>query len=173
MHKTGFTPMILLRRPRVPDRLLRGLSVDVRRLFFRQFLGISLSHPYPRAPVQRANCLPPISQKRGWWDETDFHETRDTAFLLARLEELWRRVPRYKPLSVGVVLLDLVPAAHHQPDLFVADNDRRQKLSPLIDRINDRYGRCSIGFGLFPSDVRAFKGHAGERAFRICTDHEA
>ena len=26
---------------------------------------------------------------------------------------------------------------------------RRQKLSPLIDRINDRYGRCSIGFGLF------------------------
>jgi hypothetical protein len=41
-----------------------------------------------------------------------------------------------------------------------ADTDRRQKLSPLIDRINDRYGRCSIGFGLFPRDVRAFKGHA-------------
>jgi hypothetical protein len=31
-------------------------------------------------------------------------------------------------------------------------------LSPLIDRINDRYGRCSIGFGLFPRDVRAFIG---------------
>src|SRR5262249_27743703 len=75
-------------------------------------------------------------------------------------EELWQRVPRYKPLSVGVVLLDLVPADQHQPDLFAADNGRRQKLSPLIDRINDRYGRCSIGFGLFPSDVRAFQGHA-------------
>jgi DNA polymerase-4 len=96
----------------------------------------------------------------GWWDETDFFETRDTGFLLARLEEIWQRVPRYKPLSVGVVLLDLVPADHHQPDLFAADADRRQKLSPLIDRINDRYGRCSIGFGLFPRDVRAFKGHA-------------
>jgi hypothetical protein len=93
----------------------------------------------------------------GWWEETDFHETRDTGFLLARLEELWRQVPRYEPLSVGVVLLDLVPADHHQPDLFAADNDRRQKLSPLIDRINDRYGRCAIGFGLFPPDVRAFK----------------
>jgi hypothetical protein len=57
------------------------------------------------------------------------------------------------------VLLDLVPADHHQPDLFAADNDRRQKLSPLIDRINDRYVRCSIGFGSFPRDVRAFKGH--------------
>ena len=96
----------------------------------------------------------------GWWEETDFHETRDTGFLLARLEELWQRVPRYKPLSVGVVLLDLVPAAQHQPDLFDAASGRRQKLSPLIDRINDRYGRCSIGFGFFPSDVRAFKGHA-------------
>ena len=96
----------------------------------------------------------------GWWDETDFFETRDTGFLLARLEEVWQRVPRYKPLSVGVVLLDLVPADQHQPDLFAADNQRRQKLSPLIDHINDHYGRCSIGFGLFPSDVRAFKGHA-------------
>ena len=34
----------------------------------------------------------------------------------------WQRVPRTKPLSVGVVLLDLVPAAHHQPDLFAPDN---------------------------------------------------
>ena len=55
--------------------------------------------------------------------------------------------------AIGVA--DLV-----EPDLFAADNHRRQKLSPLIDRINDRYGRCSIGFGFFPSDVRAFKGHA-------------
>jgi hypothetical protein len=32
--------------------------------------------------------------------------------------------------------------------------------SPLVDRINDRYGRCTIGFGLLPPEVRAFKGHA-------------
>jgi DNA polymerase-4 len=101
-----------------------------------------------------------VSDLAGWWEETDFHETCDTGFLLARLEHLWRRVPRTKPLSIGIVLLDLVPAGQHQPDLFAADNDRRGKLSPLIDRINDRYGRCAIGFGLFPPDVRAFKGHA-------------
>jgi len=34
--------------------------------------------------------------------------------------------PRTKPLSVGVVLLDLVPAGQHQPDLFAANNQRRQ-----------------------------------------------
>jgi hypothetical protein len=49
-----------------------------------------------------------VADLGGWWEETDFHETRDTGFLLAGLEELWERVPRYKPLSVGVVLLDLV-----------------------------------------------------------------
>jgi DNA polymerase-4 len=101
-----------------------------------------------------------IGDLGGYWDEITFTETRDTGFLLARLEQLWKQVPRYKPLSVGVVLLDLVPAAQHQPDLFAADTHRRQRLSPLIDRINDRYGRCAIGFGLFPPDVRAFKGHA-------------
>ena len=69
-------------------------------------------------------------------------------------------MPRTKPLSVGVVLLDLVPAAQHQPDLFAAVDQRRHKLSPRIDRINNRYGRCAIGFGLFLPDVRAFKGHA-------------
>jgi DNA polymerase-4 len=96
----------------------------------------------------------------GWWDEIDFVETCDTGFLLARLDQFWQRVPPYKPLSVGVVLLDLIPADQHQPDLFAVDDHRRQRLSPLIDRINDRYGRCAIGFGLFPADVRAFKGHA-------------
>jgi hypothetical protein len=45
----------------------------------------------------------------GWWEETNFHETRDTGFLLALLDELWPRVPRYKPLSVGVVLLNWCP----------------------------------------------------------------
>ena len=94
----------------------------------------------------------------GWCDKVSFNETRDTSRLLGCLDPLWARVPRYKPLSVGVVLLDLVPAGQHQPDLFEAA--RRQKLSPLIDRINDRYGRCAIGFGLLPPDVRAFKGHA-------------
>jgi DNA polymerase-4 len=101
-----------------------------------------------------------VADLGGWWDEVSFNETRETGFLLRCLEQLWLRVPPCKPLSVGVVLLDLVPGSRHQPDLFEAAGERRQKLSPLIDRINDRYGRCAIGFGLLPPDVRAFKGHA-------------
>ena len=36
----------------------------------------------------------------------------------------------------------------------------RACLFPGAYRINDRYGRCTIGFGLLPPEVRAFKGHA-------------
>jgi len=96
----------------------------------------------------------------GWWAEIGFYETDNTGFLLARLDQLWPQVPRYKPVSVGVVLLGLVPARRHQPDLFAAGSPGHQQLSPLVDRINRRYGRCAIGFGLLPPDVRAFKGHA-------------
>jgi DNA polymerase-4 len=95
----------------------------------------------------------------GWWDDVGFHETRDTGFLLARLEELWARVPPMKPLKVGVVLLGLVPATRHQGDLF-AVQPRQQKLSPMIDRINQKFGRNTIGFGLLPPTVQHFKGHA-------------
>jgi DNA polymerase IV len=95
----------------------------------------------------------------GWWDDIGFNETCDTGFLLARLENLWARVPPLKPLAVSVVLLGLVPASKHQGDLF-AINPRQKKLSPLIDQINQRYGRNAIGFGLLPPTVQAFKGHA-------------
>jgi DNA polymerase-4 len=94
-----------------------------------------------------------------FWDEIGFHETQDTDFLLARLAELWRKVPRIKPIKVGIVLLGLVPAAQHQPDLF-ADNSRRQRLSPLIDKINRRYGRGAIAFGKPSEQISGFTGHA-------------
>jgi DNA polymerase-4 len=96
----------------------------------------------------------------GWRDEISLHETSDTGFLLRRLAKLWARVPPLKPLSVGVVLSALVHAGKHQFDLF-ADNPRRQKLSPVIDGLNRRYGRYAVGFGLLPPQIRAFTGHAG------------
>jgi hypothetical protein len=65
-----------------------------------------------------------VADLGGWWDEITFLEARDTGFLLGRLEQLWQRVPPYKPLSVGTVLLDLVPAGRHQPDLFASDDER-------------------------------------------------
>jgi DNA polymerase-4 len=94
-----------------------------------------------------------------YWNETGFAETQSTDFLQKRLVELWREAPRLKPFKVGVVLLGLVPQEAHQPDLF-DQNPQHNKLSSLMDTINARYGRGTIGFGSFSSTVQAFKGHA-------------
>jgi DNA polymerase-4 len=94
-----------------------------------------------------------------WEDAMSFHQTQDTGFLMARFEQLWLRVPPTKPFAVGVVLHRLVPAINHQPDLFV-HNAKQERLTPMIDAINNKYGRCTIGLGLLPEKVRQFKGHA-------------
>ena len=82
----------------------------------------------------------------GWWDETDFHETRDTGFLLARLEEMWQRVPRYqaaqrrrraarpgarRSASAGPVR-GRQPAA---PETVAAHRPHQRPLRPLLDRL--------------------------------------
>ncbi|MFA5041447.1 MAG: hypothetical protein WC464_07430 [Bdellovibrionales bacterium] len=105
-------------------------------------------------------CIWWCGDKGHWWDEISFHETWDTNFLLARLENVWARAENLmsgraplKPLAVSVVLLGLVPAEKHQPDLF-EENARSGKLSPLVDEINERFGRGSIGFGMKAAEVR-------------------
>jgi len=60
--------------------------------------------------------------------------------------------------TVGVTLLDLVPAQYHQPDLF-ADAETDDVVSPVIDKINRRFGRNTIGFGRLTEDIRKFSGH--------------
>src|SRR6266478_5846739 len=56
------------------------------------------------------------------------------------------RPSQAKPLSVGVALLDLVPAVQHQPDLFAADNNR--ECCPPVNVTGARllaYARSSPG----------------------------
>lgn len=107
-----------------------------------------------------------LAAEKSWehfWTETSFAETQDTNFLLGRLLTLWRDFPMIAPIKVGVVLMGLVPAAQHQLDLFIDSNafvKRRQRLSPVIDSINRRFGRDAIGFGKSSELIRSFTGHA-------------
>jgi len=90
-----------------------GRAIAARRLFLPR-LGLHLSW---------------LADLGSWWSEINSPRAAITGFLLGRLDQLWTEVPAYKPLSVGVVLARLVPAAQHQPDLFAADH-KHQKLSP-------------------------------------------
>ena len=108
----------------------------------------------------------------GWGSETSFPETQDTDYLLARLNELWREVahPRFrrlKPIKVGVVLMGLVPITQHQPDLFAPVQrviGRTEKpaapINHVVDALNAKFGRNTIGFGIRDSEIKKFAGHA-------------
>lgn len=106
----------------------------------------------------------PAGEGESWWNETGFRETQGTEFLLERLGALWRECPKgWRPKAVWVILSGLVPAERHQPDLFAQEDpatQRRERISPLLDALNDRYGRGTIAFGAPPASARRFSGHA-------------
>jgi DNA polymerase IV len=79
-------------------------------------------------------------------DECRFKETQDTQFLLTHLMRLWDESPDFKPLRIGIVLADLQPVAHHQPDLF--ERPKAPNLTRAIDALNSRYGRDTVFYGV-------------------------
>ena len=115
----------------------------------------------------------PLDERRGDWG-VNFPETQSTPQLLKRLEEIWSAVPLdRKPLRIGVVLCDLVPTGAHQPDLFAApvvDDRRETALLSSLDRLNNRYGTGTVGFGvvrrMFAGPGDTVKGYDGRIAFQ-------
>jgi DNA polymerase V len=66
------------------------------------------------------------------------------------LERIWRDGFSWR--KAGVLLLDLSSAADIQPTLFtnhIADRE----LMKAVDRINDRFGRGTVGLGLSAKDA--------------------
>ena len=80
-----------------------------------------------------------------WTDKTKLMETQETPVLLKTVAQLWSRVPPGKPLWVGVTLFPLVPIDHHTPSLF--QNPKQEKLSFVMDQINQKYGHDTAYFG--------------------------
>lgn len=95
-------------------------------------------------------------------------ETQDTAFLLGTLQQLWmsglQDLPR--PLSVGVQMHGLVPAAQHTPDLFEAAASHpgasprpRARLLAAVDALNRTHGKNTVYF----ASAHAGRDHAPMR----------
>lgn len=152
-----------LRTPRGAQAFSRHLVAKAaERLrhkgYYCRRLGVGLS-------VERKTWGPMEGGAGGWWNETDFQETQGTEFLLERLGALWRGCPEtgMRPKAVWIVVSGLVPSARHQPDLFAQEDQtarRREKISPVLDALNRRYGRGTIAFGAPSASIRRFSGHA-------------
>ncbi|MBI5559427.1 MAG: Y-family DNA polymerase [Deltaproteobacteria bacterium] len=64
---------------------------------------------------------------------------------LPALAGLYKPGLRYQ--KVGVVLFGLVPESYYQPNLFFRRDGRSKPLMAALDRINSKWGRCTIQHG--------------------------
>lgn len=81
-----------------------------------------------------------------WHSHAVFHETSDTLSLVQVFAGLWDARPRATPLRVGVVLEDVVANRSATLPLFKEDQ-RRQRLASVVDRLNQRLGRNTVYLG--------------------------
>jgi len=72
----------------------------------------------------------------------------DTVILQGHLTKLWDSCPAQEPLQVGIWLFNLVPDELHTLSLF-EDDEKRHRISTVVDELNQRYGQNSVYFGGF------------------------
>jgi DNA polymerase-4 len=104
-----------------------------------------------------------------WMDTTPVPRTNDTFTFLAALDRLWRAMlaesGAVRIKKVSVTLHDLAADAIATPDLFATLPDRagdrqrrREKLSAVMDSVNQRYGRDTVILGALPNPQANFSG---------------
>lgn len=81
-----------------------------------------------------------------WHVHANFHETNDTLSLTQVFAKLWPQCPVGTPLRVGVTLEDVVAAKSATLPLFEEDQ-RRQRLASVVDRLNGKLGRDTVYLG--------------------------
>lgn len=97
-----------------------------------------------------------------------FEMGADSIVMVRLLTDLWQKVMKQarwqRVKKVSVTLFGLVAeAAPQQLELFhssgaSASKEQREKLSHVLDQINQKYGRDSVVIGFTPDTVRTFSG---------------
>ena len=118
-----------------------------------QHLAIAFAIVTAHDRPQRRSVDIKWTQDQGHWIEgRSINEAQDNLTLSRVLLDIWKNVPKKKPLRVGVSLSDIVPANEHQQDLF--DKPQNASLTKAIDELNEKFGKGMVGFGLAASSSR-------------------
>jgi DNA polymerase IV len=80
-----------------------------------------------------------------WKAGKNIHACRDTMTLQDYFRQLWQDCPAGAPVGVAVWLFDLVPDELHSMAMF--DDERRDTLSAVMDKINHRFGQHMVYLG--------------------------
>lgn len=87
-----------------------------------------------------------IGADRGWEGTAKLGRCRDTSTMLAVLADLWSNRPQGgTPLRVAVTLFDLAAASTVARSLFEEDR-QRDRLSKIVDQVNERFGATRLYF---------------------------
>lgn len=88
-----------------------------------------------------------FNTQNSWKRKLKIGKRHDTQSMIKAFSYIWKDRPRgLTPLSVAIVLSDLIPINEISYSLF--SNDFKQdKLSSALDEINEKYGTNSIYFG--------------------------
>lgn len=94
---------------------------------------------------------------KGWSRAIPLPCVQDDQACLSSLEALWQQArreisPHSKIKRLGVTLLDLTPVTARQLDLFLNDDQLRQKwerLTKATDHLNNRYGKTVLSLGIW------------------------
>jgi DNA polymerase-4 len=132
-----------------PDQRDMGLATEtIRQLLIRAAQRLRAEGLFCRCLILNIKWLHDFGH---YACDCRFHETQDTGVLLRMLKTLWDEAPRMRPLRIGVMLLDLVPQAEHQPDLF--DRPKPARLTQVIDSLNAKFGRGAVSYGAAVPDM--------------------
>lgn len=105
--------------------------------------------------ARRYSLMIRLAGSRGWSRSRTLTPGQNTAVFLEIFERLWTLFMEARPdcvLSVGVHLGDVIPLSERSGELFLPLTPGRQsggeKLAAVIDRLNRRYGKRAIRYGV-------------------------
>ena len=156
-----------------PDmRHPEGALAVLNRLVQKAAMRLRQQGFYASSMSVQVRCEHRYARESGGERWAQVGETQDTAFLLRSLQDLWLSGLNQlqRPVSVGVQMHGLVPAAQHTSDLFDALDASspasttspprdRSRLLAAVDALNRKHGKNAVMF----ASAHAGRDHAPMR----------
>lgn len=166
-----------LRGIEIPDRITKRATVGHSRVLSPELRFPEKARQIGRRLISKAASrlrqMDMVASKVGFWakaeDDTffegsvDCNRVRDSFTFLSLFNRLWTEMilctGSSKIKHVAVTLLELEPYDKNQLEFFKDPlKEKKGQMSDILDRINQRYGRDSVSFGILTDGEKSVTG---------------
>jgi DNA polymerase IV len=166
-----------LRGIELPDRITKRTTVGHSRVLAPELRFPERARQIGRRLISKAASrlrqMDMVASKVSFWariEDDSFFEAsvecdrvRDSFTFLSLFNGLWEEMIRHTGSSkikhVAVTLLELAFTDKDQPVLFKdPSKEKKEQISDTLDRINQRYGRDSVSFGVLTDSEKSVTG---------------